>query len=328
MGDESISTRKRVTNPIPAEGADGLFTQSWYPMAWSSEIPKGKVIGKDFLDGRIIMWRGENGRLTVASAYCCHVGADLAVGDVMENNVRCAFHHWQYDQDARCVKTGLGVAPPKDGSLFLFPSIERYGIVWVFNGEKPLFDLIEAPFPEDELEVGVAYDAQMINIDPWVFAANTPDMQHIKVVHKVKFDHDDPHAAVKWNPYGFEYGYKGNDQGGVPTEYSLGIQGTSVFFRFGMYEGFWRGSVAGFGLPKPGWLVMYSINLVKKGPEAKKQLETATWLSRRTLSEDWSIMNTLKYRPGYLINGDQSLSRYLTLVRNFPRAHPSRDFIR
>jgi hypothetical protein len=39
-------------------------------------------------------------------------------------------------------------------------------------------------------------------------------------------------------------------------------------------------------------------------------------------------MNTLKYRPGYLINGDQSLSRYLTLVRNFPRAHPSRDFIR
>ena len=65
MGDESISNRKRVSNPVPAEGADGLFTQSWFPMAWTSDVPKGKVIGKDFLDGRIIMWRGENGRLTV-----------------------------------------------------------------------------------------------------------------------------------------------------------------------------------------------------------------------------------------------------------------------
>lgn len=328
MGDESITKRKRVINPVPAEGEDGLFTQSWFPVAWTSDVPKGKVIGRDFLDGRIVLWRGENGRLVAASAYCCHVGADLSVGEVVGNNVRCAFHHWQYDQQARCVKTGLGVAPPKDACLFLFPVQERYGIIWVFNGETPLFDLPSPPYPDDELEVGIAYEPQLINIDPWVFAANTPDMQHIKVVHKVNFDGQDPHALVKWHEYGFSYTYGGRDQGDVRTDYTLGIQGTSVFFRFGNYEDFWRGSIAGFGLPKPGWLVMYSVNLVQKGPKAKERLETATFLSRRTLSEDKPIMDTLRYRPGYLINGDQSLSRFLTFVRKFPRAHPSRDFIR
>jgi phenylpropionate dioxygenase-like ring-hydroxylating dioxygenase large terminal subunit len=328
MGNESISTRKRLTNPVPAEGENGLFTQSWFPVAWTTDVPKGKVIGRDFLDGRIVVFRGENGRLVAASAYCAHVGADLSVGEVIGNNLRCAFHHWQYDQDARCVKTGLGVPPPKDACLFLFPVQERYGIIWVFNGETPLFDLPEAPYPDDELEVGIAYEPKLINIDPWVFAANTPDMQHIKVVHKVNFDGEDPHSLVKWHKYGFGYTYRGLDQGNVWTEYTLGIQGTSVFFRFGNYEDFWRGSVAGFGLPKPGWLVMYSVNLVQKGPKAKERLETATFLSRRTLSEDKPIMDTLHYRPGYLIKGDQSLSRFLSFVRNFPRAHPSADFIR
>ena len=319
---------KRVTNSVPAEGEDGLFTQSWYPVAWSSDVAPGQVVGRDFLDGKIVIFRGANGTAVATSAYCPHVGADLSVGAVVDNNLRCAFHHWEYDQSGRCVKTGLGDKPPKNACLFVFPIQERYGIIWIFNGDEPLFDLPEFPFPDSELEMGVAYEPTLINCDPWVFAANTPDMQHIKVLHKVTFNGEDPHKLVKWQKYGFEYTYQGLDQGGVLTDYTLGIRGTTVFYRYGKYEDFWRGSIVGFALPRPGSLVMYSINAVPKGPKAAENLATATWLSNRTLNEDRDIMNTLHYRPGYLTKGDTSLAKFLNLVRKFTRAHPSADFIR
>jgi phenylpropionate dioxygenase-like ring-hydroxylating dioxygenase large terminal subunit len=319
---------KRVTNPVPAEGADGVFTQSWFPVAWTTDVAKGQVIGRDFLDGKIVLFRGANGKVVAASAYCPHIGADLSVGAVVGNNIRCAFHHWEYDQTGRCVKTGIGDKPPKNAGIFVFPVRDRYGIIWVFNGEEPLFELPSFPIPDDELEIGIAYPPELINCDPWVFAANTPDMQHIKVLHKVTFNGKDPHDLVKWQKYGFEYTYEAVDQGDVLTDYTIGIRGTSVFFRYGTYEKFWRGSIAGFGLPRPGKLTIFSVNAVKKGAKAAELLATATWLSNRTLNEDRDIMNTLHYRPGLMTKGDTSLSRYLNLVRKFPRAHPSADFIR
>ena len=44
---------------IPREGQDGLFTQSWFPICMSSEIPVGVVKGYGFLDGRVVVYRGE-----------------------------------------------------------------------------------------------------------------------------------------------------------------------------------------------------------------------------------------------------------------------------
>jgi phenylpropionate dioxygenase-like ring-hydroxylating dioxygenase large terminal subunit len=313
---------------VPAEGENGVFTQSWYAMAWSSDVPVGKVIGLDFLDGRIVMFRGADGRVNAMSAYCPHVGADLSVGEVIGNELRCAFHHWQYGPDGQCTKTGVGDKPPKGACLFVFPTVERYGIIFVFNGEEPLFDIPQFPVPDDELLFGSPYPVKTLNCDPWVFCANTPDMQHFKAVHKIKFDHEDPHDLYKWHQYGFEYRYVGHEQDGVPTDYTLGIRGTTIFYRHGEHGDFFRASIVAFGVPRPGQLVAYSVNGVRKGPKEKEHLERANFISARTLSEDVDIMNTIHYRPGHLTKGDKSLSRFLNYVRAYPRAHPSSDFIR
>ena len=88
------------------------------------------------------------------------------------------------------------------------------------------------------------------------------------------------------------------------------------------------GSVTGFGLPRPGKLIVFAINAVRKGPKADEELEISHQQSRRILSEDQHIMDNIHYRVGYLTKGDRSLSKFLTYVRKYPRAHPSADFIR
>jgi len=323
--------RTRPWTRMPAEGDDGLFTQSWFALAFSHELAPGQIIGRDFLDGRIILYRGESGQVTAMGAYCAHVGADLSLGTVIGDGLRCPFHHWQYDATGACVRTGVGDAPPKDAKLFRFPTQEKLGIIWVFNGETPLFDVPSFPYPEDEIEIGIPYPMQVLNCDPWVFCANTPDMQHFKFVHNMKFDNEDPHDLVEWDPHGFVYTYPGVDPsptGPLKVTTTLAIRGTSIFYRSQMHGDFWRGSLTGFGMPRPGQLQVFAINAVRKGPKAKEELETSNAASRRILSEDKEIMNTIHYRIGQLTKGDTTLSKFLTYLRRYPRAHPSADYIR
>jgi phenylpropionate dioxygenase-like ring-hydroxylating dioxygenase large terminal subunit len=117
----------------------------------SSELLPGKILGTTFLDGRIVVFRGESGRVQALSAYCPHLGADLATGSVVGEAIRCAFHHWEYSQEGTCLKTGPGDPPPPGACLFRFPTAEKYGIIWVFNGKTPHFDLPDFPYPEDDL---------------------------------------------------------------------------------------------------------------------------------------------------------------------------------
>ncbi len=313
---------------IPAEGEDGLFRQSWYPICLSSEVPKGEVIGRGFLDGRIVVFRGEDGIAHVMSAYCPHVGADLGVGKVVGNNVQCAFHHWEYDGTGQCVKTGIGDPAPKAACLFKFPSVERWGIVWAFNGEEPLFELPHLGYEEDEMLWGNYTLPEPLKCDPWIFAANTPDMQHLKAVHGVKFDTEDPHDIIEWDDWGLEYPVSATHQGGVRLEWRLGLRGTGFFWRTGTFNGFWCAAVTGFGIPYPGVHTLYGAYIILRGPGEDERLATMKGVSERTIGEDKEILNTIHYRHGILTAGDRTLAKYLDMVRNFPRAHPSAPFIR
>lgn len=314
--------------PIPAEGEDGLFRQAWYPICLSSELPKGKVLGCDFLDGKVVAFRGEDGVARVMSAYCPHVGADLSVGRMVGNNVQCAFHHFEFDGDGVCVKTGIGDPPPRQACLFKFPTIERWNIVWAFNGDEPLFELPDLGHSEDEMLIGAYKLPEPFKCDPWVFAANTPDMQHLKAVHKVKFAVEDPHDIIEWDEWGLRYPIKANHQGGVKIEWELGLRGSGFFWRTGTYDGWWCAAVTGFGLPRPGQHHVYGAYMVLKGDGAEERFRIAKGITERTIGEDKPILDTIHYRQGTFTAADRTLARYLMMVRNFPRAHPSAAFIR
>lgn len=325
--------RKRFVNPVPMEGDDGLFSQTWFPLALSGDVAVGQVIGRDFLDGRVVVYRGDNGEIRVMSAYCPHVGADLAVGKVIGNNLQCAFHKWEYDQDGWCAKTGVGDPAPKAACLFLFPAVERFGIIWAFNGDQPLWDLFDFAVPDETLTFR-PFKTDLYTCDPWIFAANTPDIQHIKAVHGIRFKIPDPHDAVAWEPYGFRMRIEAIHQFGEELDWNVGIRGTSTFIQEGSVNGWWMGVIAGFSCPRPGTHEVFLAIAVENSdgtPEGDalvaERLTFGAELLARTAAEDKPILDSIHYKPGALTRADKSLARWLDMVRSYPRAHPSKDFI-
>jgi len=330
----NTNPRERLGKPLPREGENGLFSQAWFPICLSEQVQAGALRAEPFLDGRVLVFRGTDGVARVMSAYCPHLGADLSVGCVVENRVQCAFHKWEYDASGRCVKTGIGDPAPKAARLYTFPTQERYGIVWAFNGDEPLWDIPDFEQPDEQIALRVYRFPDYYHCDPWVFAANTPDMQHIKVVHGVQFSDDDPHPSVEWQEWGFRYKIVAAHQGGIPIEWTLGIRGTSIFWQEGPYADTWLGGMVGFGLPEAGKHQVFAILALKKGDGSvadQEKLEqgfsVAEALMYRTVYEDKDILNTIHYLPGALTKGDTILSRYLSFLRSYPRAHPSAAFI-
>lgn len=334
----SSSGRSRPRGqPIPAEGDNGVFSESWFAICPSYEVGPGQIVGKDFLDGRVVVFRDGAGRARVLSAYCPHVGADLSVGEVIDGRVRCAFHHWEFDGSGACVKTGIGDPSPKNACLYEFHSEEKFGLVWAFNGERPWWRIPDFPIPEQELAIDVRYEVPPIPVDPWVVCANTPDWQHIKVVHRVDFDFVDLYDRIEWTDHSMRYSFSGRmfDGTGPEVAYNVGIFGTSIFHLHGTMDGQWYAVMTAFGIPRPGVTQSFFVLCVRKGdgsPESEaaiaRQHDFIFRLGKRTTSEDRPILHTIRYTPGALTRADRALARYLEMVRRFPRSHPSADFIR
>ncbi len=325
------------SKPIPGEGQDGLFTESWFPVCMSSELSVGRVIGRSFLDGRVAIFRGEDGVARVFSAYCPHLGADLAAGKVVGNRIQCGFHLWEFNPEGWCEKTGLGDPPPQTACLYKFHSVEKFGRVWAFNGDEPWWEIPDYPKAEDEISFSVNYDVPAIPVDPWVVCANTPDWQHLKAVHRLDFDHERLQEHIDWTDHSMEYDLQAELEAGEgpPLNARVGIYGTSFFRLYGEFMGQWIGALTAFHLVAPGRTqVYYSLGTTKSDGSAEDDARVAMTheflfrLGKSIVTDDRPILHSIKYTPGVMTKSDRALTKYLDMVRTFPRSHDSADFIK
>lgn len=319
---------------LPPQG-EGGYDACWYPVARSDEVAAGQVLGRDFLDGRIVVFRGAEGRAVVTSAYCRHLGADLSIGQVVGDRLRCAFHHWCYDAGGTCVEIPSGDAIPSGTRLFRFPSAERLGLIWAFNGTRAETELPSFVDPEDRLQFRVA-DARPHPVDPWTLLTNSVDFQHLRVVHglEVEVDYD----AVEFSDAGVAYDVRFRDPQLGSFEQRVRVFGSNVIALSGTMMGAPLFTMFA-GTPQPdrttrGWVVTATHRAPAGdaappgGPGADQLLEMGEKFFLGLIEEDTPIMNTIRFRADKLVPADRVLGRFVEYLRSFPRGHPARDFIR
>ncbi len=323
----------RQFRTLPHEGEGGVFTQTWLAVCRSVDVPIAGVIGRSFLDGRVVVYRGVDGVAQVMSAYCPHVGADLALGTVTGQSLRCAFHHWEYDRDGYCTRTGIGDPAPPTACLFRFPTIERYGVIWAFNGYEPLFDLAEPSRPVAQLELQVNPSMQLTT-DPWIVCANTPDWAHFATVHRFDFPRDGQNESLSFEAYGVRRRFSARlEHGeGPQVSYMVTVRGTSQVLIEGVSEGHWFGVMACMGVPRPGLCDFFVVAMIDRSEydspaAAATALENWSAVASRMGAEDAPIWATIRFKQGALTRADAALAQYLEQLRSYPRAHPSADFI-
>jgi nitrite reductase/ring-hydroxylating ferredoxin subunit len=303
------------------------FHQSWYAIARSDEVSAGEVIGRDFLDGRAIAYRGESGEAVVMNAYCRHLGADLAMGKVVGNDIRCGFHHWQYGPDGGCTKIPASEKIPKAARVFKYPTKEKWGLIWAFNGTEPLFDVPEfVDYAEPDLDIRTA-EAFDLPVEPWVPFTNSMDFQHLRVLHGLKIECDPD--AIEVGDYRIQYDVRFEDPNLGVFDQRIRVTGTNTIALAGRLNGMAILSMA-TGTPTPdgrthGWSVTATPRAEGSDAEREQRLQIGEAFFKRLIQEDEPIMKTIRFHDGLLIDADRALARFLQYVRRFPTARPAAD---
>jgi phenylpropionate dioxygenase-like ring-hydroxylating dioxygenase large terminal subunit len=293
------------------------FHQCWYPIALSAEVTGEKVLGIDALGTRLVAYRDGAYRPVVQEAWCPHLGADLSLGDCVEGTVRCPYHHWRFGADGNCVDIPTGDKIPPGAKVFTYPTAEAWGLVWAFNGDKPLYDLPRIPDIEESQLLYSTQRRSLRQAPPWLSTSNGVDFQHLRTLHNLRTGAPD---EIDVRDYEIEFS--------IDTQTYLQhglICGTNVFAQHLRVAGADQFMLfAGTPVDAQTAAGFYVVGLRKPpgGPAAeegvKAHLEGVKTFVQRLLTEDDDVLNTIRFRRGVMSASDKHLARYFKYVEQFP----------
>jgi phenylpropionate dioxygenase-like ring-hydroxylating dioxygenase large terminal subunit len=171
-----------VQTKAPAPESLALFPASWYLFGRVKDL-RGGPVSRDLLGQRLTAYRTASGPWAVLEGRCVHLGADLGEGCVIGDELQCAFHNWKYGPDGRCTLVPALARPPAFAQLRSYPTTERHGYLFFFNGRLPLFPL---PFfaDADPNDYVAAKPLRFFADCPWhLVNANSFDVQHFRAGH-------------------------------------------------------------------------------------------------------------------------------------------------
>ena len=162
------------------------LNNAWYPVARSSQLAPGAKLSVQLLDTQWLLFRTRAGRVGITSRYCCHLGTDLCNGRVVDETIECPMHGWRFATDGKCMHIPRSDSIPEQALLYCLPVEERYGVIFAFYGNRPLFE-----FPQiDELSGDLKFSAPVVvtlQAPYHVASLNTFDTQHYEKVHARRF---------------------------------------------------------------------------------------------------------------------------------------------
>jgi nitrite reductase/ring-hydroxylating ferredoxin subunit len=295
---------------------DGMFHQSWFPLALSSALVPGAVIGVDILGTRLIAWRDETGRVAVQSAWCPHLGADLSIGSVIDGRIRCAYHHWSFGAAGPCEHIPTGDKIPPGARLATYPSAEAWGLIWVFNGEAALFAVPRIPEAEEDELALEAHLRGLRPIDPWVGISNGIDFQHLRTLHGLSTVTPE---TISVGAHGIDY-----EVGDAIYRQRGRIVGTNTFAQHlssPRGEMFMLFSAAPIRRNLSRSFFVIGVRKAEHGVE--ERLTALHDFVDRLNADDTPVLETIRFRRGVLVAADRHLARFFKYVETFPRARPA-----
>ncbi len=188
-----------------------VVTKGWYSTVRSNSLKKGDKKSVLLNGQKLIVYRAETGKVFCLDNFCPHMGVDLTLGKVIDENIRCFFHHWKFDSTGKCIDIPCGEAPPKKLRLNSYQTIEKYGLVWIYPQAQTDEELLKIPSLEGLDDESICYKIDKVFYRKCHFhitMINGIDPQHLSTVHNINISMDVD--IVNTRPNHIEIGLQGN----------------------------------------------------------------------------------------------------------------------
>jgi 3-ketosteroid 9alpha-monooxygenase subunit A len=165
------------------------YARGWHCLGLAEQYKDGKPHSLSIFGTRLVVYKGESGKLSILNAWCPHMGADLALGDVKGDSLVCKFHAWSWGADGICNHIPYAKRIPPKARTKTWPTCEQNKMLFVWNdpeGNPPTDDVAiprieQVSNPEEWSDWGMI--DWKININCRELIDNIADMAHFVSVH-------------------------------------------------------------------------------------------------------------------------------------------------
>lgn len=130
----------------------GIFMrQFWMAVYESNQLPAGRAMPIRIMGDDYVIFRTQSGVAQVMAQRCPHRGAQMHLGWVQGEELRCVYHGWKFDCTGRCTEQPAEEPGYNEKvRIKTYPTGEHMGLIFAYfgDGEPPQFP----PFPEPDGE--------------------------------------------------------------------------------------------------------------------------------------------------------------------------------
>ena len=208
-----------------------FIKNTWYVACASSDVTD-KPLGRKICNEMMVFYRGDEGKISALEDFCPHRGAPLSLGKVCNGKLVCGYHGLEMGCDGKTVAMP-GQRVRGFPAIKSFPTVERYGFIWVWPGDPAKAD--EALLPQFEFFDNPAWayggGVYHIHCDYRLMIDNLMDLTHETYVHATSI------------------GQKEIDETPCVTQVDGDHVTTSRFMHGIIAPPFWQMALRGNGLP-------------------------------------------------------------------------------
>ena len=168
----------------PATPGGKFMRRFWMAVGRSQDLAKGTAKPIRIMSVDYVLYRGESGRAQVMDYRCPHRGAQMHLGWVEGDDIRCIYHGWKYDCTGQCIEQ-----PAEDSSfaskvkMGSYPTREYMGLIFAYfaENEPPEFP----PFPGARADAIVdLWNVETVPCNYLQCLENSMDETHVAFVHR------------------------------------------------------------------------------------------------------------------------------------------------
>lgn len=203
-----------------------MIKNQWYVVLDAKQVKRNKLLGVTRLSDKLVFWRDDHNQVHCIFDKCCHRGASLSKGKIVDNHVECPFHGFQYDASGKVQyipANGKNAKVPDRYKVNAYLVKEAYGFIWLWYSDQRT-NVPEIPFFE-ELREGFSYGgfSETWKVHYTRAIENQLDVVHLPFVHASTIGKGNSRLVngpvVKWNDNRMTFYVKNEkDQGQIPKK--------------------------------------------------------------------------------------------------------------
>ena len=192
----------------PGTPSGTYLRRFWHPVLRARDLVPGQAKPIEILAEKFTVYRSDTGVPHVVAFRCAHRGAQLSLGWIEGDALRCRYHGWKFDRSGQCVEQPTEDKPfCQRVKIPSYPTREYLGLIFAYLGEGAPPPFTRSP-DLDRPGVIIADPTEIVPCNFWNRLDN--DIAHIPWVHRAtalrKGRHDyivPRREIVEETPYGW-----------------------------------------------------------------------------------------------------------------------------